>query len=246
MEQGKYSQAAEYFKAAEDCPDKPENNDLAAKRSECQREIQRIADRRRQEEEEARRRSQEAANAKKGFMDITRVSFSNQTSSSTILTDYGGTLYSGEMKYLTPKVYYNGLHQSGSKSIELKMKVFNPDGSLKTGSGSPSGYTWAETVTVYSGSSKSMTLLGWGNENGGSYPAGDYRFEIWYNGNKLYSTSVRIKDSAGSSSVTYLKVDGKTEVTTSFSSSGGAQVFLVSTDASSWTTWGIPSWCVFP
>lgn len=42
---------------------------------------------------------------------------------------------------------------------------------------------------------------------------------------------------------TYLKVDNKTSVTTSFSASGGSETFYVSTDANTWDTWGVPSWC---
>lgn len=41
----------------------------------------------------------------------------------------------------------------------------------------------------------------------------------------------------------YLMVDNKTAVSTSFSASGGSETFYVSTDADSWTTWGIPSFC---
>lgn len=41
----------------------------------------------------------------------------------------------------------------------------------------------------------------------------------------------------------YLKVDSKTAVSTTFSSSGGTETFYISTDADSWTTWGIPSFC---
>lgn len=45
------------------------------------------------------------------------------------------------------------------------------------------------------------------------------------------------------SSGSYLYVDNKTAVSTSFPSSGGTETFTVSTDAGSWTTWGIPSFC---
>lgn len=41
----------------------------------------------------------------------------------------------------------------------------------------------------------------------------------------------------------YLKVDSKTAVSTSFNASGGSETFYISTDADSWTTWGIPSFC---
>ena len=42
---------------------------------------------------------------------------------------------------------------------------------------------------------------------------------------------------------TYIKVDGKSSTTSTKSSSGGTEPFNISTDARSWTTWGVPSWC---
>ena len=48
MQQKQYSRAIEYFKAAEDCPDKPSSNDLRAKRDECLRAIREIEENRKQ------------------------------------------------------------------------------------------------------------------------------------------------------------------------------------------------------
>ncbi|MCM1036120.1 MAG: hypothetical protein NC406_02175 [Bacteroides sp.] len=45
------------------------------------------------------------------------------------------------------------------------------------------------------------------------------------------------------SSDTYLKVDGKTAVSTSFAGTGGTETFYISTDADSWRTWGVPPFC---
>ena len=42
---------------------------------------------------------------------------------------------------------------------------------------------------------------------------------------------------------TYIKIDGKSSTTSTKSSDGGTETFNVSTDAKSWTTWGVPSWC---
>jgi len=42
---------------------------------------------------------------------------------------------------------------------------------------------------------------------------------------------------------TYIQVDGKSYTTLTKSSSGGNEIFYVSTDAKSWMTWGVPSWC---
>lgn len=42
---------------------------------------------------------------------------------------------------------------------------------------------------------------------------------------------------------TYIKVDGKTTTSSNFSENGGSEYFNISTDANSWSTWGVPSWC---
>lgn len=171
------------------------------------------------------KRAIDAAAAKKGYMDISRISFANVQSGGEIITDYGGTLYKEEMRYLKPRVYYNGL-ASENKTLELYFKIFRPDGTLDIGNSSPSGYTRKETITVYPGSSNTFVTSGWGNKDGGSYSAGTYRFEVWFNGNKLYSTSFDIK----SKPQTYTSSSGSQTHSSSRSSSrrssSGSDFFL--------------------
>lgn len=42
---------------------------------------------------------------------------------------------------------------------------------------------------------------------------------------------------------TYIKIDGNTTVNKSYSATGSTETFYITTDADSWTTWGVPSWC---
>lgn len=42
---------------------------------------------------------------------------------------------------------------------------------------------------------------------------------------------------------TYIKIDGNTTVNKTYSATGTTETFYITTDADSWTTWGIPSWC---
>lgn len=58
---------------------------------------------------------------------------------------------------------------------ELYVKVISPDGELRTGSSSPSGYTFSETLSL------SFGTVGWGNSSGGSYNQGLYVFQFFYN-----------------------------------------------------------------
>lgn len=73
------------------------------------------------------------------------------------------------------------------------------------------------------------------------YLQGTHRVEFWINDKKAYQTEfyvMRREDVAS-----FLKVDGKSEVTSYFSSSGGLITYSVLTDAENWEVWGVPSWC---
>ena len=240
MQQKQYSKAIDYFKAAEDCPDKPASNDLQAKRNECLKAIKQIEEERQREAELERKREQEARYADKGYMEITDIKFANTSKDGTIIGDYGSTLYSSDLRYLKPRLYYNGL-ASEKKTIKLFWKIYEGDGSLSRGTSSPEGYTSSSEYTIYPGTGNTINLMGWGNDSGGSYAIGTCRYELWYNGNILYSKTFQVNKKAGET--TYLKVDSKTSLTQTFSESGGSVTFYVSTDGDSWDTWGVPSFC---
>lgn len=240
MQKKLYSKAIEYFKAADDCPDKPASNDLQAKRNECLQAIRQIEEERQRESELARKRVQEANYASKGYMEITDIKFANIKNDGTIIDDYGSTLYSSDLRYLKPKLFYNGL-ASEQKTIKLFCKIFRADGTLSKGDSSPEGYTSSSEYTIYPGTGKILNLTGWGTDNGGHYFPGTCKYELWYEGKLLFAKEILIKSNSGE--VSYLKVDNKTVVSTSFYSSGGSETFTVSTDSDSWTIWGIPSWC---
>ena len=142
---------------------------------------------------EAEKRTKEAAAAKKGYMDITKMEFENTDSSGNILTKAGQTLYASEIKYLRPKITYNGILDV-EKEVKIYKKIINSKGTVLTGSSSPSGYTSDDTFTVKTGKGNTYTFRGWGNSNGGTYSAGTYTYELWYDGNKIYSTTFTVKD----------------------------------------------------
>ena len=173
------------------------------------------------------------------IMKISSVSFANQDKSGKNITGYGEPLYEDELKYLSSKIYYEGLFSS-DQSIILYYRIFKSTGSLSSGTNSPKGYTSKQTVTIKPGSN-SIVLNGWGSESGGSYPSGVTKVEYWLDGEKIYETKVTIEKKEGIA--TYLTVDSKTSVSTSFGVNGGTETFYVKTDAGTWETWGVPSWC---
>ena len=91
---------------------------------------------------------------------------------------------------LKPRISYNGLCDT-SLVETFHYKIYKPDGSLVTDTSSPSGYTYSSTETIYPGNNQ-VTFPGWGNDNGGYYTPGTYRFEVWHDGKCLYSTSVSL------------------------------------------------------
>lgn len=236
LNQGHYTEAIDQFEAAKDCPDKPSPNDLDAKIQECKRKEQEID----RKEKERQNKERENELARKGYVNIKNMTFANVDSTNKIINGYGVSLYASDIKYLRPKLTYDGL-LSSIKTITLYKKMIDPDGALLTGTSSPSGYTSSENVTINSGTNNVLDLRGWGNQQSGTYVSGTYRYELWYGGYKIYEQSFTLHRKTGEAS--YLKVDDKTCVTCNFAGNGDKKTFSVSTDASSWTTWGIPSWC---
>ncbi len=87
-----------------------------------------------------------------------------------------------------------------------------------SGSSSPSGYTSSFRMTVHPGEN-TANVSGWGNKNGGAYVPGRYRYEVWYNGYCICSTSFTLYSK--STEASYLTVDNKTAVSSTFPATGG-------------------------
>ena len=93
-----------------------------------------------------------------------------------IYINYGSSLNRSGIFYLYPKLFYKGFR---SGSIEIRVKIYNPSGSLSKVKGSLKDYTYKEKIYITEGEGQ-IELIGWGNKLGGSYSAGYYRIEIWY------------------------------------------------------------------
>lgn len=120
---------------------------------------------------------------------ISDIEIANVTYNGDIETNYGNTLYSSRTMYLKPRIKYYGI-SSGNKT--LKVKWYNPNGTLKTGTSSPYGFSQSENCYIYSGSDNSCSLSGWGNSTRGHWSAGTYRIEVWYDNTCLKSKTFTI------------------------------------------------------
>ena len=119
---------------------------------------------------------------------ITSVDVANVTYEGSFINNYGSRIYSYQTRYLKPKLYIN-VKTSGKYTVYTKL--YMPNGSLSTGTSSPTGYSYSNTLTLYSWTT-SWELSGWGSNTAGCWSAGKYRWEFWYNGEKIGEKSFTI------------------------------------------------------
>lgn len=108
---------------------------------------------------------------------VTKLEVANTDEKSNVIQDYGETIWGYKTKYLTPKITIKPFKSTGAYTIYVKLYK---DGSLRTGTSSPSGYSYSSKVTISGNSSQVFTLSGWGSKTAGHWGTGEYRFEIWY------------------------------------------------------------------
>lgn len=149
-----------------------------------------------------------------GKLEIRRVTFAAVDVQNKIIVPYEQKLYS-DMQYLKAQVFFVVGDYAG-KTITLQVKIYSPSKQLLTGATSPPGYTFQEqfTITGDANEIKKMILMGWGNQNGRYYVPGEHSYEIWCNGEKLYSTGINVynkeqdnNDSRKENSLLYEAVD---------------------------------------
>jgi tetratricopeptide (TPR) repeat protein len=105
-----------------------------------------------------------------------------------IITDYGQKLYSSKSQYITTKAKLNVLRD---ESCTIQCKLYCR-GLLSTGDNSPSGCTYESELYFFKTGIVEREIGGWGNDTSGNWPAGNYRFEIWYNGEKVGEETFRL------------------------------------------------------
>lgn len=171
------------------------------------------------------------------ILKITDIKFGSEDDDSNLNINFGDDLYVGEVKYLTSKITYNS-SISNEQKVTLYYRIFSPDGTIKKGNSSPIGYTNKGEYTIKQGVNNTLKLYGWGNNKGTYYKEGTYTYEIWLDGDKIYEATFEVKKES-----TFLTVDSKTEVSSTFSNSGGTETYYVKTDAGTWETVGVPTWC---
>lgn len=119
---------------------------------------------------------------------ISEIEIGNFDYNNNALTDYGKTIFSSDTKYLKPRIKYMGFN---SGQIVLNIKLYNSYGYMSSGTSSPNGFSYSTTLKVNPGSSM-VELPSWGSNTKGHWPAGKYRYEIWYEDVCLKSKSFTV------------------------------------------------------
>lgn len=142
---------------------------------------------------EAERLRKEREAAKTAYMNIKEIDFANTLAGGTIIDDYGATFYVSEIQYLASRITYDGLLDD-TRLISLFCKIFRPDGTLMYRPESPSGYTFSTIFRVQTGHNNLYEFPVWGSDSDSYDVAGTYRFELWFEGSRIYRTSFVVED----------------------------------------------------
>lgn len=112
----------------------------------------------------------------------------------SIQTSYGSPIYSSNTMYIKPRVVIECFN--GNCTMELDTKVWRSDGSLVTTEGSNGkhkpGYTTTTNINMNKGI-QTINMRTWGGSDyQGNWMAGDYRCEIYYEGELIYAQMIHI------------------------------------------------------
>ncbi len=120
--------------------------------------------------------------------DIISLSFAFSKADGTIITDYGDKLYSSKSQYISTKAKVDVLR---AEDCKIQCKLYSK-GVLSKGEDSGDNYTYESDLYFYTTGSTERRIGGWGSSYSGNWSPGNYRFEIWYDGEKIGEESFHI------------------------------------------------------
>lgn len=113
--------------------------------------------------------------------DFLSFEFSFKDYDGKIVTDYGKKLYSNKSKYICPRAKVKVVR--GGEAVYQCKLYYN--GELQT-SIEHSTYTYDKTIYIIGKKSvHNVELGGWGSNYAGTWESGNYRFEVWFDGEKV-------------------------------------------------------------
>lgn len=114
--------------------------------------------------------------------EVTNVVICN-TDGNKIITDYDYEIKSAKSQYLKPKLTIDVKTEG---TYDIYVKAYNADGNLVTGSSSPDGYSYKDSLSINK-RTKEYALTGWGSSNSGFWKTGKCRFVFYYDDRYLFS-----------------------------------------------------------
>lgn len=114
---------------------------------------------------------------------ISSVMIANSDKDNNLLTQYGSSIYSYSTQYIKPRL---SIKAKTAGEYPIYVKFYTADAVLSTGTDSPSGYSYCNTVTLTEGSNL-IALNGWGSSQSGKWKAGNYRMEFYYKDKLIYT-----------------------------------------------------------
>jgi serine/threonine protein kinase len=109
---------------------------------------------------------------------ITLIQLGNTNKDGTIIDNYGSTLYSSRLRYLTPQIYFEN-HSSSNTSYHFEIHYVDAWGRMEYNTSSGKIPTSDRNISLYE---SSKVLNGWGSDSGNTWRAGKWTIEIWNNG----------------------------------------------------------------
>jgi molecular chaperone GrpE (heat shock protein) len=121
---------------------------------------------------------------------VTKLEVGNCDQYNKWITKPGEKLTSAAMRFFNPVITVDSLIRG---EITFFIKIISPSGVLRRNEKtSPEGYSTSKTTQVSQGKNQYIDLDGWGNAERGTYSAGEWTVEVWYNEVCLRSEKVRI------------------------------------------------------
>ncbi|MDR1594731.1 MAG: hypothetical protein LBS43_09680 [Prevotellaceae bacterium] len=94
--------------------------------------------------------------------------------------------------FIRGNIRYIGLNLKieafGNQSVKFNLKYIQPNGTVKTGTSSPEGFSFAEDKII-NANTKLIRLSGWGNAEKSTYDVGTHYIEVWIEGCMVYRKS---------------------------------------------------------
>ena len=135
-----------------------------------------------------------------GLFYVTGVSLANTTFDNELLSGYGATLHSDDIRYMKAKVRYSS---DRSRKVDLSIRILKPDGT---------DISDTDSYFINAGTGLELPLTGWGAKKMSIFSPGTYQYEIWFEGRKLYSQTFYVVESDWRVSMNRVMLDKSAEV----------------------------------